>query len=91
MSAGNGSFVAMPLNSHPVSSTSLTNQHVSFAVPATNPLERSLTIPGMYGTAMGVHLYTGGFIRGENSLISLVIDHEQWRGKRVWQLFQSST
>ncbi|XP_075292907.1 MHC class II transactivator isoform X2 [Opisthocomus hoazin] len=51
VSAGNGSFVAMPLNSHPVSSTSLTNQHVSFPVPATNPLERSLTIPGMYGSS----------------------------------------
>ncbi|KFO10379.1 MHC class II transactivator [Balearica regulorum gibbericeps] len=59
VSAGNGSFLAMPLNSHPASSTSLTNQHMSFSVPATNALERSFVIPGMYGTAMGVHLYTG--------------------------------
>ncbi|KFQ82351.1 MHC class II transactivator [Phaethon lepturus] len=57
--AGNGSFLAMPLNSHPASSTSLTNQHMSFSVPATNALERSFIIPGMYSTAIGVHLYTG--------------------------------
>ncbi|XP_054698743.1 MHC class II transactivator [Grus americana] len=46
VSAGNGSFLAMPLNSHPASSTSLTNQHMSFSVPATNALERSFVIPG---------------------------------------------
>ncbi|KAM6320072.1 LOW QUALITY PROTEIN: MHC class II transactivator [Podargus strigoides] len=46
VSAGNGSFLAVPLNSHPASSTSLTNQHVSFPVPATNALERSFVIPG---------------------------------------------
>ncbi|XP_075021058.1 MHC class II transactivator isoform X1 [Calonectris borealis] len=45
-SAGNGSFLAMPLDSHPASSTSLTNQHLSFSVPATNMLERSFVIPG---------------------------------------------
>ncbi|NXO53480.1 C2TA protein, partial [Aramus guarauna] len=59
VSAGNGSFLAMPLNSHPASSTSLTNQHMSFSVPATKALERSFVIPGMYSTATGVHLYTG--------------------------------
>ncbi|NXH65996.1 C2TA protein, partial [Hydrobates tethys] len=59
VSAGNGSFLAVPLNSHPASSTSLTNQHMSFSVPATNALERSFVIPGMYSTAIGVHLYTG--------------------------------
>ncbi|NXJ80722.1 C2TA protein, partial [Trogon melanurus] len=47
LSAGNGNFLAMPLSSHPVSSTSLTNQHVSFSVPATGVLERSFIIPGM--------------------------------------------
>ncbi|NWU50250.1 C2TA protein, partial [Dromas ardeola] len=47
-SAGNGSFLAMPLNSHPPSSTSRTNQHGSFSVPPTNALERSFIIPGMY-------------------------------------------
>ncbi|NXG70248.1 C2TA protein, partial [Baryphthengus martii] len=57
VSAGNGSFLAMPLSSHPVSSTSLTNQHVSVFVPATNVLERSFIIPGMYSTAIGMHLY----------------------------------
>ncbi|KAM7091752.1 MHC class II transactivator [Ciconia maguari] len=46
VSAGNGSFLAMPLNSHPASSTSLTNQHMSFSVPATNVFERSFIIPG---------------------------------------------
>ncbi|XP_009475605.1 PREDICTED: MHC class II transactivator [Nipponia nippon] len=46
VSAENGSFLAMPLNSHPASSTSLTNQHMSFSVPATNALERSFIIPG---------------------------------------------
>ncbi|XP_055662290.1 MHC class II transactivator isoform X3 [Falco peregrinus] len=46
VSAGNGSFLPMPLNSHPASSTSLTNQHTSFSVPATNVLERSSDIPG---------------------------------------------
>ncbi|NXE20232.1 C2TA protein, partial [Ardeotis kori] len=59
VSAGNGNFLAMPLNSHPASSTSLTSQHMSFSVPATNALERSFVIPGMYSTAIGVHLYTG--------------------------------
>ncbi|NXC75445.1 C2TA protein, partial [Anhinga anhinga] len=58
-SAGNGSFLAMPLNSHPAISTSLTNQHVSFSVPATNALEGSLVIPRMYSTAIGLHLYAG--------------------------------
>ncbi|KAF1442882.1 MHC class II transactivator, partial [Pygoscelis antarcticus] len=59
VSAGNGSFLAMPLNTHPASSTSLTNQDMSLSVPATNPLERGFVIPGMYSTAIGVHLYTG--------------------------------
>ncbi|NXD84980.1 C2TA protein, partial [Halcyon senegalensis] len=59
VSAGNGSFLAMPLSSHPDSSTSITNQHVSFFVPATNVLDRSFVIPGMYTTAIGVYLYTG--------------------------------
>ncbi|KFZ54486.1 MHC class II transactivator [Podiceps cristatus] len=59
VSAGNGSFLAMPLNSHPASSTLLTNQHISFSVPATNVSERSCVIPGMYGTVIVVHLYTG--------------------------------
>ncbi|NXL12290.1 C2TA protein, partial [Mesembrinibis cayennensis] len=59
VSAENGSFLAMPLNSHPASSTSLTNQHMSFPVPATNALERSFIVPGMYSTAIDVHLYTG--------------------------------
>ncbi|NXW60481.1 C2TA protein, partial [Eurystomus gularis] len=55
--AGNGSFLAMPLNSHPASPTSLTNQHTSFFVPGTSALERSFITPGMYSTAIGVHLY----------------------------------
>lgn len=59
VSAGNGSFLAMPLNSYPAGFTSLTKQHVSFSVPATNALERSFIIPGTYSTAIGVHLYTG--------------------------------
>ncbi|NXN30419.1 C2TA protein, partial [Nycticryphes semicollaris] len=59
VSAGNGSFLAMPLNSHPASPTLRTNQYLSFSVPATNVLERSSIIPGMYITAIGVHLYTG--------------------------------
>ncbi|NWU60424.1 C2TA protein, partial [Pterocles burchelli] len=59
MSSGNGSFLAMPLNSHPVSSTLLTSQHMAFSVPATSVLERSFIIPGMYSTAIGVHLYRG--------------------------------
>ncbi|XP_049647340.1 MHC class II transactivator-like [Accipiter gentilis] len=45
VSAGNGSFLAMPLNSYPAGFTSLTKQHVSFSVPATNALERSFIIP----------------------------------------------
>uniref|UniRef100_A0A803VVB8 MHC class II transactivator n=1 Tax=Ficedula albicollis TaxID=59894 RepID=A0A803VVB8_FICAL len=45
--AGNGSFFPMHLNSHPVSCTSLTNQHMSFSVPAAHGLERSLIIPGL--------------------------------------------
>ncbi|XP_052629119.1 MHC class II transactivator isoform X4 [Harpia harpyja] len=45
VSAGNGSFLAMPLNSYPASFTSLTKQHMSFSVPATNALERSFIIP----------------------------------------------
>ncbi|NXG53954.1 C2TA protein, partial [Psilopogon haemacephalus] len=57
VSAGNGSFLAMPLKSHATSSTSLTGQHMSFFVPATNALDRSFVFPGMYGTATGVHLY----------------------------------
>ncbi|NXN09232.1 C2TA protein, partial [Indicator maculatus] len=57
VSTGNGSFLAMPLNSHATSSTSLSSQHMSFFVPATNALERSFVFPGMYGTATGVHLY----------------------------------
>ncbi|KFV16213.1 MHC class II transactivator [Tauraco erythrolophus] len=59
VSAGNGSFLEMPLNSHSASATSLTNQHISFSVPATNVLERSFIIPGTYSTAIGAHLYTG--------------------------------
>ncbi|KFP33238.1 MHC class II transactivator, partial [Colius striatus] len=55
VSASSGSFLAMPLNSHPADSTSLTNQHMSFSVPATNALERSFLFPGMYSTAMVVH------------------------------------
>ncbi|NWR69618.1 C2TA protein, partial [Centropus unirufus] len=54
-SAGNGSFLAMPLNSHPAISTSLTNQYVSFSVPATSALERSFIIPGMYSKRAPVH------------------------------------
>ncbi|NXQ45400.1 C2TA protein, partial [Catharus fuscescens] len=46
VSAGNGSFFPMHLNSLPVSCTSLTNQHMSFSVPAAHGLERSLLIPG---------------------------------------------
>ncbi|KAM7039065.1 MHC class II transactivator isoform 1-T1 [Acridotheres tristis] len=46
-SAGNGSFFPMHLNSHPVGCTSLTNQHLSFSVPAAHGLERSLIIPGL--------------------------------------------
>ncbi|XP_054017319.1 MHC class II transactivator [Dryobates pubescens] len=46
VSTGNGSFLAMPLNSHAASSTSLTSQHMSFLVPATNALERSFVFPG---------------------------------------------
>ncbi|XP_014750182.1 PREDICTED: MHC class II transactivator isoform X4 [Sturnus vulgaris] len=45
--AGNGSFFPMHLNSHPVGCTSLTNQHLSFSVPAAHGLERSLIIPGL--------------------------------------------
>ncbi|NXW49263.1 C2TA protein, partial [Nyctiprogne leucopyga] len=59
VSAGNGSFLAVPLNGHPATSTLLTNQHMSFSVPAANALERSFVIPGKYSTALGVHLYTG--------------------------------
>ncbi|NWS68126.1 C2TA protein, partial [Crotophaga sulcirostris] len=61
-SAGNGSFLATPLNSHPANSTSLTNQYVSFSVPATNALERSFIIPGMYSRCTPVHrvIYTRG-------------------------------
>ncbi|KFQ56975.1 MHC class II transactivator [Nestor notabilis] len=59
VSAGNAGFLAMPLNSHPASSTSLTNQHMSFSVLATDALERSFIISGMYSRAPGVHLYTG--------------------------------
>ncbi|KAM4656955.1 MHC class II transactivator [Amazona ochrocephala] len=46
VSAGNGSFLAMPLNSHPASSTSLTNQHMSFSLLATDALDRSFVISG---------------------------------------------
>ncbi|NXQ84609.1 C2TA protein, partial [Nyctibius grandis] len=59
VSAGNGSFLAVPLNSHAASSTSLTNQHMSCPVSATNALERSFIIPGTYSIAIGVNLYTG--------------------------------
>ncbi|NWR65754.1 C2TA protein, partial [Bucorvus abyssinicus] len=52
MSAGNGSVLAMPLNSHPSSFTSLINQHISFSVPATHVLEGSFIIPGMYSTGV---------------------------------------
>ncbi|XP_064886535.1 MHC class II transactivator isoform X2 [Columba livia] len=44
--AGNGGFLTMPLNSQPASSASLTNQYMSFSVPAANVLERSFVIPG---------------------------------------------
>ncbi|XP_068062845.1 MHC class II transactivator isoform X4 [Anomalospiza imberbis] len=37
----------MPLNSHPVSCTSLTNQQMSCSVPAAHGLERSFIIPGL--------------------------------------------
>ncbi|NXG61132.1 C2TA protein, partial [Hemiprocne comata] len=57
VSAGNGSLLAMPLNSHPATSASLSNQHMSFSVPAANELERRFIIPGMYSTALGLHLY----------------------------------
>ncbi|KFO98208.1 MHC class II transactivator, partial [Calypte anna] len=56
VSPGNGSFSPMPL-SQPASSASLTYQHMSFSIPATNTLERSFVIPGVYSTATGVHLY----------------------------------
>ncbi|NXM39300.1 C2TA protein, partial [Gymnorhina tibicen] len=46
VSAGDGSFFAMPFNSHPVSCTSLTNQHMSFPVPAAHGLEGSFIISG---------------------------------------------
>ncbi|NWH58031.1 C2TA protein, partial [Geococcyx californianus] len=61
-SAGNGSFFTMPLNSHPANSISLINQYVSFSVPATNPLERSFIIPGMYSRCTLVYrvIYKGG-------------------------------
>lgn len=59
MSAGNGSFLTMPLNTHPASSTSLTNQHMSFSLLAADVLERSFIISGMYSRATGVHLYMG--------------------------------
>ncbi|KFQ21450.1 MHC class II transactivator, partial [Mesitornis unicolor] len=59
VSAGNGSFFAMPLNSHPGSSTLQTNQHMSFSVSATKAMERSFVIPGMYSTATQVDLYKG--------------------------------
>ncbi|NWZ18682.1 C2TA protein, partial [Asarcornis scutulata] len=59
VSTRNGSFLAMPLSSHPASSTSLTHQHMSFSVPAINALGRSFVIPGMYRTAMPVHSCTG--------------------------------
>ncbi|KAJ7411078.1 MHC class II transactivator isoform X1 [Willisornis vidua] len=44
--AGNGNFLALPFNSLPMSCTSLTNQHMSFSVPAAHGLERSFLIPG---------------------------------------------
>ncbi|NXK31322.1 C2TA protein, partial [Piprites chloris] len=47
-SAGNGSFLALPFNSLPVSCTSLTDQHLSFSVPAAHGLERSFLVPGTY-------------------------------------------
>ncbi|NXG05735.1 C2TA protein, partial [Sakesphorus luctuosus] len=53
--AGNGNFLALPFNSLPMSCTSLTNQHMSFSVPAAHGLERSFLIPGRYSTATGVH------------------------------------
>lgn len=59
VSAGNGSFLTMPLNTHPASSTSLTNQHMSFSLLAADVLERSFIISGMYSRATGVHLYMG--------------------------------
>ncbi|KFU93802.1 MHC class II transactivator, partial [Chaetura pelagica] len=55
VSAGNGSFLAMPLSSHPATSASLSNQHMSFSLPATNELERSSIIPGRYSTALSLH------------------------------------
>ncbi|NXI44971.1 C2TA protein, partial [Galbula dea] len=53
--AGNGSFFTVPLNSHPANSTSAANQHMSFFLPATNALEGSFIVPGMYSAATGVH------------------------------------
>ncbi|XP_062467785.1 MHC class II transactivator-like, partial [Pezoporus occidentalis] len=46
VSAGSCSFLTMPLNTHPASSTSLTNQHMSFSLLAANALERSFLISG---------------------------------------------
>ncbi|NXG16176.1 C2TA protein, partial [Grallaria varia] len=59
VSAGNSSFLALPFSSLPVNCTSLTNQYLSFSVPAAHGLERNFLIPGKYSTAMGRHLHTG--------------------------------
>ncbi|NXK96247.1 C2TA protein, partial [Formicarius rufipectus] len=53
--AGNGSLLALPFSSHPVSCTSLTNPHMSLSVPAAHGLERSFLIPGRYISVAGVH------------------------------------
>ncbi|NWI91170.1 C2TA protein, partial [Pitta sordida] len=57
VSPGNGSLLALPLSSHPVNCTSLSNQHLAFSVPVIHGLERSFIIPGMYSPAIGVHRY----------------------------------
>ncbi|NWS95164.1 C2TA protein, partial [Mionectes macconnelli] len=62
VSAGNGSFLALPLNNLPLSCTSLTNQHLSFSVPAAHGLERSFLMPGTYTevcTSAEADLYKG--------------------------------
>ncbi|PKU39994.1 mhc class ii transactivator [Limosa lapponica baueri] len=89
VSAGNGSFLAMPLNSHPASSTLRTNQHMSFSVPATNALERSFLIPGMYSTAIGVHLYTG-FEMFKEVRVPLIPSEETFKRPKPVEAFCTS-
>ncbi|XP_065539913.1 MHC class II transactivator [Lathamus discolor] len=59
VSAGNGSFLTMPLNTHPASSTSLTNQHMSFSLLAANALERSFLISGPSAPLIPECLFVG--------------------------------